>query len=332
VRQYLRQQRGYGRAEALLERKWPARYSAGGHVTWRGRVYGEAAPRHASGRLRWRVYHGVWGTALFQSLYEPARGDLNTMLLMPEVYLAIGLLTVLVALGAAWTPLLALAPVLVFLAGGMAVRSVAAAGHANFPTSRLSASELTLRRSLAAVLHILQPLVRLEGRIRHGLTPWRRFARPGLTLPTPRRIERWSEQWVEPAEWLRRFERGIVAAGAVVRRGGEFDRWDLEGRGGVFAGVRMITAVEEHGAGKQLVRARIRPVFSPSAVMLALALFGLAAGAGADGAAAAAIPIGLMALTLAARIAVEAASAVSVSAQVITGAAGHADASQWGRD
>jgi len=48
VRGYLRQQRSYGRAEAMLERKWPERYSAGGHVTWRGRVYGDAAPRHAA--------------------------------------------------------------------------------------------------------------------------------------------------------------------------------------------------------------------------------------------------------------------------------------------
>ncbi|MCA1690453.1 MAG: glycosyltransferase, partial [Actinobacteria bacterium] len=36
---YLRQQRGYGQAEARLERKWPERYSAGGHVTWAGRIY-----------------------------------------------------------------------------------------------------------------------------------------------------------------------------------------------------------------------------------------------------------------------------------------------------
>jgi GT2 family glycosyltransferase len=336
VRQYLRQQRGYGRAEALLERKWPARYSAGGHVTWRGRVYGEAAPRHATGRLRWRVYHGVWGSALFQSLYEPARGDLNTVLLMPEVYLAIGLLAVLVALGAAWTPLLALAPVLGILAGGMAVRSVVAAGNANFPTPGLSGPELMLRRGLAAALQILQPLVRLEGRIRHGLTPWRRFARPGRTLPMPRRIERWSEQWVEHAEWLRAFERAIVAAGAVVRRGGEFDRWDLEARGGVFAGARIITAVEEHGGGKQLVRARVRPVFSVPALLLALALCALAVGAGADEAVAAAIPIGLMALALGGRIIAEAASAVAVSAHVVDGGLGRFDQSEetvpWGRD
>src|SRR5207244_3909825 len=37
---YVRQQRGYGEAEALLERKWPEKYNALGHVAWAGRIYG----------------------------------------------------------------------------------------------------------------------------------------------------------------------------------------------------------------------------------------------------------------------------------------------------
>src|SRR2546426_9056473 len=38
VRAYWRQQRGYGRAEALLERKWPHRANAAGHVSWGGHM------------------------------------------------------------------------------------------------------------------------------------------------------------------------------------------------------------------------------------------------------------------------------------------------------
>jgi O-antigen biosynthesis protein len=53
VRGFWRQQRGYGRAEALLERKWPEKYNAVGQLTWAGRLYG----RGASGMLRRsRVY------------------------------------------------------------------------------------------------------------------------------------------------------------------------------------------------------------------------------------------------------------------------------------
>ncbi len=321
VTAYLRQQRGYGQAEAMLERKWPDRYSAGGHVTWRGRIYGDSAPRHATGRLRWRVYHGVWGTALFQPLYEPARGDMNTVLLMPEAYLAIGVLTLLVALGVAWTPLLALAPVLLLIAGALAVRSIAASAAARFPTRGLSSGDVLMRRALTAFLHIAQPLVRLQGRLRHGLTPWRRFARTGSALPVTRRLERWSEAWFGPAEWVRSFERGIIAAGAVVRRGGEFDSWDLETRGGVLAGVRLSTTIEEHGSGKQLVRARCRPTYSCSAVTLTLLLGALGAAAAITGAEIAAVLLVAIAVALGARMLAEASSALALTAQVLSGSA-----------
>jgi GT2 family glycosyltransferase len=314
---YLRQQRGYGRAEAMLERKWPARYSAGGHVTWRGRMYGDAAPRHATGRFRWRVYHGVWNTAPFQSLYEPARGEMNAYLLMPEVYLAIGVMALLVALGATWAPLLALSPVLALIAGALAVRAVTAAARARFPTPGLTRTELRARRALAALLCVAQPLVRLEGRLRHGLTPWRRFGRARGGVPRTRRLETWRERWLEPAEWLRRFEQGIADAGAVTRRGGEFDRWDLETRGGVLAGVRISSVVEEHGGGRQLVRLCCRPVYSASAIALAALLVVLAVAAGIDGALPAALVLGAMALLLSGRLLVEASGALAISGRIV---------------
>jgi GT2 family glycosyltransferase len=308
---YLRQQRGYGHAEALLERKWPSRYSAGGHVSWRGRLYGEAAPRHASGPLRWRIYHGVWGTAPFQSLYEPARGEMNALLLMPEIYLAVGLLGVLVALGAAWTPLLALVPLLVLVAGALAVRSITHAARARFPTPGLTRGQLLGRRALTATFHVAQPLVRLEGRLRHGLSPWRRFYSAGHAMPALRRREQWREQWQDPTEWLRDFERGVIGRGAVVRRGMDFDRWDLEIRGGVLAGARLLTAVEEHGAGRQLFRLRCWPRASPSAIVLTALLTGLAVAAGLDGSAVAAAVLGALALLLACRTVAEASAALA---------------------
>jgi GT2 family glycosyltransferase len=314
---YLRQQRGYGHAEAMLERKWPARYSAGGHVTWRGRVYGEGAPRHATGPLRWRIYHGIWGTAPFQSLYEPARGDMNALLLTPETYLVIGLVTLLVALGALWSPLLFLAPALILLAGALALRAVTVAATVRFPTARLSRREALTRRGLTGILHVIQPLVRLEGRLRHGLTPWRSFTRESGSLPVTRKLERWSEDWFDPVEWLRCFEQGITGAGAVVRRGGEFDSWDIETRGGVLAGVRVRTAVEEHGNGKQLVRIRCRPRWSAIAVAMTVVFLGLAVAAATAGAAVAAIALAVLGCALALGTLREASAALGVTARVL---------------
>jgi hypothetical protein len=272
--------------------------------------------------VRWRIYHGVWGTAPFQSLYEPARGDVNTLLLMPEIYLAIGILALLVALGATWAPLFGLAPVLLIATGSLALRSVVSATRARFPTPGLAPSQIAVRRALSALLHVAQPLVRLEGRMRHGLTPWRRFAVLGRALPVARRLEVWSEEWSDPVEWVRRLERDIGAAGAVVRRGGEFDGWDLEIRGGVFAGVRVLSAVEEHGSGRQLFRARCRPKWSPAAVSLALALIVVAVTAAADQATATAVVLGLSALALALRILAEASSALALTTHVVAGAVG----------
>jgi O-antigen biosynthesis protein len=316
---YLRQQRGYGRAEAMLERKWPARHSAGGHVSWRGRVYGEAAPRHATGPLRWRIYHGVWGTAPFQSLYEPARGDMNALILMPEAYLAIGLATLLVAVGVLWKPMLLLAPVLIVIAGGLALRAATTSAAARFPTAGLSRRERIGRRLLTGLLHVIQPLVRLEGRLRHGLTPWRRFTRRGAAAPVTRRVERWSEEWIDPSDWVRSFERGITAAGTVVRRGGEFDSWDIETRGGVLAGVRVTTVVEEHGAGRQLVRMRCRPTWSKPAVVITSLLLALATIAAVDGALVAAIVLAVMGAALGLRTISEASSALALTVCVLRG-------------
>ncbi len=45
---YWRQQKGYGKAEALLERKWPEKYNRMGHLTWKGRLYGSGPHTLAS--------------------------------------------------------------------------------------------------------------------------------------------------------------------------------------------------------------------------------------------------------------------------------------------
>ena len=73
MRGYLKQQFEYGKAEALLERKWPERYNRVGHLAWAGRVYGAPPSKLLSGR--WKIYYGTWGTGLFQSVYQRAPGD-----------------------------------------------------------------------------------------------------------------------------------------------------------------------------------------------------------------------------------------------------------------
>jgi hypothetical protein len=115
---------------------------------------------------------------------------------------------------------------------------------------------------------LLQPLARLIGRIRSGLTVWRHRGRSGIVWPWRRKSSIWSEEWHSNHEWLAAVEEDLVREGTVVRRGGDFDPWDLEVRGGLFGSARMLMGIEEHGAGKQLLRFRTWPKFSLPVILV----------------------------------------------------------------
>ena len=65
LRAYLRQQKGYGRAEAMVERRHPDRFTPLGTARWRGRIYDSLVPAVA----RPRIYRGLYGAAAYQSVY-----------------------------------------------------------------------------------------------------------------------------------------------------------------------------------------------------------------------------------------------------------------------
>jgi glycosyltransferase involved in cell wall biosynthesis len=268
---YWRQQRGYGRAEAMLEKKWPEKYNRTGHLSWSGRLYGKGL-LHTLGRVR-RIYHGTWGSAPFQSLYEPAPGLLKSLPLMPEWYLLIAALAVVSILGVFWKPLLWALPVLGCLVGTSFLQASHGAAKAVFTSATRSRRDFWMWRMLTACLHVMQPLARLCGRLRHGLSPWRRRSVCRSTLPTPRTITVWSERWRCPFARLESIESRLRPHRAPVLRGKDEDPWDLEVHHGMWGAVRLLMVVEEHGSGKQLLRFRLWPRCSTWGVVL-LAIFG----------------------------------------------------------
>ena len=290
---YLKQQFGYGRGESLLERKWPGRHSAIGHVSWCGRIYGKGLT--AALRFRpWRIYHGTWGGAPFQSLYERAPGLLSSLFLMPEWYLIGALVLVLTGLSLAWAPMLLTAPLtLVALAAPIAQATISAM-RADLQTKRLPVWSGLKLRALTTGLHLLQPLARLAGRLRYGLTPWRLRGRVALAAPHPRRLVFWQETWASADSRLTAVLARLDGLGAVARAGSPYDRWDLEVRGGLFGSVRGLMALEEHGAGRQLVRFRLWPKLPGPILALIGLLGGLALAAANDGAWLAAIVLGFI--------------------------------------
>ncbi len=88
-------------------------------------------------------------------------------------------------------------------------------------------------------------------------------------MPRVRVESAWSEEWHDAATWLSDIESMLRERGAMVIRGGDFDRWDLELRRGLFASTKVMLAIEEHGGGRQLARLKMWPRFSPTAAIIA---------------------------------------------------------------
>jgi O-antigen biosynthesis protein len=290
VRAYGRQQVGYGKAEALLERKWPEKYNVGGHYSWGGRIYGNGVPQ---GLLhRWRVYYGRWGTGLFQAMYRTEGPALSSLALMPEWHLVILLLAVLSGLGALWSPLLAALPLAIAASGLLIAQAIGGARRA----SRVSMAQRDRRlRSmlLTTFLHMLQPSARLWGRLRSGLTPWRWRGPAGRSFPRPTSSMVWSETWHALESWVVALEDALLRSQTVLLRGGDFDRWDLDLRGGLFGRARILTAIEEHGDGRQLVRFRVWPRATWTGSLSSVILASLAIAAALGGAPHVAVVLGV---------------------------------------
>jgi GT2 family glycosyltransferase len=281
VLSYFKQQLNYGKAEALLEKKWPEKYDGVGHLRWAGRIYKKVLTKYLTVR-RERVYHGIWGSAPFQSLYEPAPTVFSSLMLMPEWYLLITILACLSTLGMMWKPMIFVLPLLGFAIGTSLAQAVLRAKHATFPNVPRSSLKRLGMYSLTALLHLVQPFARLWGRLSYGLTPWRRNGTVSFLQVWPRTIKIWSEKWQSPEERLRCLIAKLRADRAIFRLGGDYDRWDLEVGGGLFGTARIRMAIEEHGAGKQLLRFRTWPRFSWIGIILTIILFSLSIWAAYD--------------------------------------------------
>jgi O-antigen biosynthesis protein len=277
VRIYWKQQLNYGRAEAMLERKWPEKYNAAGHASWHGRLYG-TGHRQFLGWRRGRVYQGVWGSAPFQPEEHPEQTIVSALPLMPEWHLIVGILAIAALLGFAWTPMFAAAPLALAALGVVIADAVIGGIRARIPRSVPGRWKY---RATTALLFFLQPISRLVGRGSYGLTPWRvRRNRAAAPLAQVRSV--WSELWHDPNDWIERLRSSVHDCGGVAMSGGPYDRWDLAVRGGLGGTARVLVGIEEHGGGRQYARISIRPVASVTAIVAVALLGGLATFAWSD--------------------------------------------------
>jgi glycosyltransferase involved in cell wall biosynthesis len=156
LKAYLRQQRTYGRSEALVEARHPERFTPAGTARWRGRIYNSLTPSVAPQR----IYRGIYGTAPYQSVY---RGGGHLLDLVHQLGVPIAAALLLTAPLALLSPWLAV-PALAALVGLLVLGAI--------DMSRADPPRGTRRRRLSfrglvAVHHLLQPLVRYLARNRH---------------------------------------------------------------------------------------------------------------------------------------------------------------------
>jgi O-antigen biosynthesis protein len=185
---FWRQQVGYGKAEALVERNHPDKFNDLGQATWRGAVYGPTFLTLKRGS----VYFGRFGEAPFQKLYGgQTRSDLLTTLglslgLFAPAELGLGLLVL------PFIPALLGLYLLMLSMACLVALAVTYTGYGVRIARRERLSPAWRLGALIGLLHVLPPMARLWGRLRAerptaferlGFSSWPlRSARPGLFL------------------------------------------------------------------------------------------------------------------------------------------------------
>jgi hypothetical protein len=195
--------------------------------------------------------------------------------------------------------------------GAVVVQAGASAARARFHRAGRSRRAVLKLYALTTLLHILQPIARLCGRLAHGLSPWRQRG-PFLGVAVPRRHDWsfWRERWRAAGDHLADITDALRQTGAIVKAGGDYDRWDLEVRLGALGASRVLLAPEEHGAGRQLLRFRITPWVPPAWLVLGALSLALGVVAAIGGVWVAAVPLGLAAALVAARASLDSGRAI----------------------
>lgn len=259
VKAYIKQQRGYGEAEALLKFKHPDHFNTLGASSWRGRIYGGDGIGVRFGRDV--IYHGVFGSGLFQTIYRRQASLVAAMLMSIEW----NLLSLFVGvLGLAFTPLIVVA--LIMLCVPLVLAAVASM-QAPMPRH-----QHVFTRPLIALLHWRQPIergwarysVRLKAKVlqREAKGP-RQFRPLPLERGHKRTLRYWSKYY-DRVVLLQKIKEEVAAAGWRMRLDSGWNDWDMEIYGSRYVKVRLTSMSEHHHGDNQGMLTRLRVELLPS--------------------------------------------------------------------
>lgn len=266
VKAYLKQQRGYGVAEALLKYKHPDHFNTLGASHWRGKIYGtDQIGVRMTGDV---VYHGLFGTGLFQTIYRRPASLVAAMLMSIEWHLLYAFVAIL---GLAFAPFLWVA--LVMFLVPIALAAVAAYQQ---PMPR---HQHAMTRPLIAYLHYRQPItrgwarysVRLKAKVMNDEAKgYRRHHRLPFDAKDPATLLYWSK-WYDRLTLLDRISAEVKKAGWRMRVDSGWANYDVEIYGSRYVKVRLTTATEHHHNVGMLTRVRVELAMSKFCVVLFVA-------------------------------------------------------------
>jgi glycosyltransferase involved in cell wall biosynthesis len=272
VKAYLKQQAGYGEAEALLARKHPDFFGPLGGSIWRGRIY-------ASGKAglitrRAVIYHGLFGSGFFQKLYTPMPASATLLATSLWWHLWITLPAFLVSV---YLP--AFLPLALAAIGTSAAVSVAYAVQADIARGK----RRWWIRPLVAWLFFLQPIVR--GWARYRATWLDRTVTSPLRAPPDRSsagvnlsetlVSFWNDKkGLDRCQFLNVLFARLQELRLQARLGSGWTEHDLEFTCSSWARLLLCTVTEELAEGRSLLHCRLRGVWT----LRARLLFGLCLG------------------------------------------------------
>jgi glycosyltransferase involved in cell wall biosynthesis len=257
IHDYLKQQRGYGEAEALLIRRHPEYFNWFGGSQWHGRIYSPAKIGVALRRPI--IYHGSFATGFFQTLYSPPP-SLGLMLVCTLEYHVLVSLP-LVIISVLFRPLVPTAIVAALLP---VVVSALAAAQSEIPRKQRRFSS----KPLVALLFFLQPIVRGWARYQGGFrAPPSRLA-PRENLRTALREsehfdfelhEYWNDKGIERTDFLATLIDRLDRYGWQHKVDAGWNDYDVQIYGSTWSLVQLVSVSETLGHGKQILRCRLKP-------------------------------------------------------------------------
>jgi GT2 family glycosyltransferase len=252
---YLRQQAGYGEAEALLRFKHPDRFNGRGDGIWRGALYGVSLQGLRLGQSL--IYRGTFGTGLFQCIYQ--HGPAHWAMLPSTLEWHIVALLMAVT-GLYWTGAWVGVALMVLLSALVAVlrcRQATLPSHYDSLASRFR----------VAALCYAQPLVRSWQRYQTRFFAYHSSRLGANSQGVDKRlmpmigrltVNYWSEEGHDRIQFLKAAVDHFDHQGWNKTLDSGWSSWDMEIHCHPWTVLRAYTAQEDHGGGKHLIRVGYR--------------------------------------------------------------------------